>query len=51
MDTMQMIASPVRTICMGMCASMGALMLSHGDKGEEKSILTVEYSSAIDWGI
>jgi len=36
MDTMQMIASPVRTICMGMCASMGALMLSHGDKGRRE---------------
>jgi ATP-dependent Clp protease, protease subunit len=33
-DTMQMISSPVSTICMGMCASMGALLLSGGAKGK-----------------
>jgi ATP-dependent Clp protease, protease subunit len=33
-DTMQMISSPVSTICMGMCASMGALLLSGGVKGK-----------------
>jgi ATP-dependent Clp protease, protease subunit len=33
-DTMQMISSPVSTICMGMCASMGALLLSGGTKGK-----------------
>lgn len=34
MDTMKMISSPVRTICMGMAASMGSLLLSNGEKGE-----------------
>jgi ATP-dependent Clp protease, protease subunit len=33
-DTMQMISSPVSTICMGMCASMGAILLSGGTKGK-----------------
>lgn len=32
-DTMQMIQSPVSTICMGMAASMGAILLSGGKKG------------------
>lgn len=32
-DTMQMISSPVSTICMGMAASMGAVLLSGGAKG------------------
>ncbi|MBL7664596.1 MAG: ATP-dependent Clp protease proteolytic subunit [Bacteriovoracaceae bacterium] len=33
-DTMQMITSPVATICMGMAASMGSLLLSGGEKGK-----------------
>jgi ATP-dependent Clp protease, protease subunit len=33
-DTMQMISSPVSTICMGMAASMGAILLSGGAKGK-----------------
>jgi ATP-dependent Clp protease, protease subunit len=32
-DTMQMIQSPVSTICMGMAASMGSILLSGGKKG------------------
>jgi ATP-dependent Clp protease protease subunit len=32
-DTMQMIQSPVSTICMGMAASMGSILLSGGAKG------------------
>ncbi|HET9055945.1 MAG TPA: ATP-dependent Clp protease proteolytic subunit [Chitinophagaceae bacterium] len=32
-DTMQMIQSPVATVCMGMAASMGAILLSGGTKG------------------
>jgi ATP-dependent Clp protease, protease subunit len=32
-DTMQMITSPVSTICMGMAASMGSILLSGGTKG------------------
>lgn len=33
-DTMQMIKSPVSTICMGLAASMGSILLSGGDKGK-----------------
>ena len=33
-DTMKMITSPVSTICMGMAASMGSILLSGGAKGK-----------------
>ena len=33
-DTMQMISSPVSTVCFGMTASMGAVLLSGGEKGK-----------------
>ena len=33
-DTMQMIQSPVTTICMGLAASMGSILLSGGIKGK-----------------
>lgn len=33
-DTMQLISSPVSTICMGMAASMGSILLSGGEKGK-----------------
>ncbi|HTJ15071.1 MAG TPA: ATP-dependent Clp protease proteolytic subunit [Dinghuibacter sp.] len=33
-DTMQMISAPVSTICMGMAASMGSILLSGGKKGK-----------------
>lgn len=32
-DTMQYISAPVATLCMGQAASMGALLLSAGEKG------------------
>jgi ATP-dependent Clp protease protease subunit len=35
-DTMQMIKSPVTTICMGLAASMGSILLSGGTKGKRK---------------
>ncbi|MGL6022367.1 MAG: ClpP family protease [Chitinophagaceae bacterium] len=38
-DTMQMIKSPVSTICMGLAASMGSLLLSGGAK-ENRFIFT-----------
>lgn len=38
-DTMQMISSPVHTICMGLAASMGSILLSGGEKGK-RSIYT-----------
>ncbi len=34
LDTMNMISSPVSTICMGLAASMGSILLSAGEKGE-----------------
>lgn len=34
MDVMQLISSPVSTICMGLAASMGSLLLSQGEKGK-----------------
>jgi len=33
-DTMQMISSPVSTVCMGMAASLGSILLSGGEKGK-----------------
>lgn len=33
-DTMQLISSPVSTVCMGLAASMGSILLSAGTKGE-----------------
>jgi ATP-dependent Clp protease protease subunit len=33
-DVMQMITSPVTTICMGLAASMGSILLSGGEKGK-----------------
>ncbi len=33
-DTMQMLKSPVSTICMGLAASMGSILLSGGKKGK-----------------
>jgi ATP-dependent Clp protease protease subunit len=32
-DTMKMISSPVSTVCMGLAASMGSILLSAGKKG------------------
>lgn len=33
-DTMRLIASPVSTVCMGLAASMGSILLSAGEKGK-----------------
>ena len=33
-DTMRMMKSPVSTICMGLAASMGSILLSGGEKGK-----------------
>jgi ATP-dependent Clp protease protease subunit len=37
-DTMQYIKSPVSTICLGMAASMGALLLTGGAKGKRLAL-------------
>lgn len=34
MDCMQLISSPVITVCMGLAASMGSILLSAGEKGQ-----------------
>ncbi len=36
LDVMKMIPSPVNTICMGLAASMGSMLLSQGVKGKRK---------------
>lgn len=33
LDTMKLISSPVKTVCIGLCASMASLLLSAGEKG------------------
>jgi ATP-dependent Clp protease protease subunit len=35
-DAMKMISSPIKTVCMGICASMGAMLLSQGEKGKRE---------------
>ncbi len=35
-DTMKMITSPVKTVCMGLAASMGSIILSGGQKGSRE---------------
>ena len=37
-DTMQYIRSPVHTICIGMAASMGAVLLGAGEKGKRSAL-------------
>jgi ATP-dependent Clp protease protease subunit len=34
LDTMNLISSPVSTVCMGLAASMGSILLSAGEKGK-----------------
>lgn len=34
LDTMSLISSPISTVCMGLAASMGSILLSAGAKGE-----------------
>ncbi len=37
-DTIQHLRAPVNTICMGMCASMGAFLLAAGAKGKRSAL-------------
>jgi ATP-dependent Clp protease protease subunit len=37
-DTMQFIRSPVHTMCIGMAASMGAILLGAGEKGKRSAL-------------
>jgi ATP-dependent Clp protease protease subunit len=36
LDIMKLISSPVHTVCMGLAASMGSMLLSQGVKGKRK---------------
>ena len=45
MDTMNLVKADVSTICIGQCASMGALLLSCGAKGKRLLSLTLEFLS------
>jgi len=36
LDTMKLISSPVKTVCIGLCASMASLLLSAGEKGSRE---------------
>lgn len=37
-DTMQHLRAPVSTFCVGMCASMGAVLLTAGEKGKRNAL-------------
>lgn len=37
-DTMQHLRAPVSTFCVGMCASMGAILLAAGEKGKRNAL-------------
>lgn len=37
-DTMNLIKSPVRTICLGLAASMGSILLCSGEKGRRAAL-------------
>lgn len=41
-DTMQLVRADVSTICMGMCASMGAFLLAGGKKGKRYCLPNAE---------
>lgn len=41
-DTMNYIKAPVATYCMGMCASMGAMILTQGEKGKRYCLPNAE---------
>lgn len=41
-DTMRYIKSPVRTVCIGMAASMGAFLLMAGEKGKRMALPNAE---------
>ena len=41
-DTMQYIKAPVRTVCVGLAASMGAFLLMAGEKGKRMALPKAE---------
>lgn len=49
-DTMQYLASPVQTICMGQAASMGAVLLCGGAKGKRFILPSARVMIHQPWG-
>ncbi len=49
-DTMQFVKSPVRTICVGLAASMGALLLAAGNKGKRFALPNSKILIHQPWG-
>ena len=49
-DTMQHLASPVNTICMGMAASMGCFLLATGRKGKRSALPHARIMMHQPWG-
>jgi len=49
-DTLQFVRSPVRTICVGLAASMGALLLAAGTKGKRFALPNSKILIHQPWG-
>ena len=49
-DTMQFVKAPVATTCVGMAASMGALLLAAGDKGKRAGLPNSRIMIHQPWG-
>ncbi len=49
-DTMQYIRPPVSTICVGMAASMGAILLLAGEKGKRQALPNARIMIHQPWG-
>ncbi len=49
-DTMQLIRPPVATICVGMAASMGAILLLAGEKGKRQALPNSRIMIHQPWG-
>jgi len=49
-DTIQFVKSPVRTICVGLAASMGALLLAAGSKGKRFALPNSKILIHQPWG-
>lgn len=48
-DTMKYIKAPVRTVCVGMAASMGAFLLMSGEKGKRMALPNSEVMIHQPW--
>ena len=49
-DTMQYLTAPVNTMCMGMAASMGAVLLAAGEKGKRSALPNSRIMIHQPWG-